>query len=126
MLFVTIALAWARTHPAPLGGRPPIEAIHTPDGDDQAEVIVRDVRIVPSDHPAERVDATQGSPHHRESAWVVRFELTKVFKGHFPRRELRILVHSPSRDLGVSHAGQRGVLYRDRSRTGWEYRFVAE
>ena len=95
-------------------------------GDDQAEVIVRDIQIVPSDKPGDRIDASQGTPHAREYAWVVRFEVTKVLKGRFPRSELRILVHSPSRDLHVSRKGQRGVLHRDRSGTGWPYRFVPE
>jgi hypothetical protein len=122
MIFVTIALAWARTHPGPLGGRPPIEAVHKPDGDDQAEVIVRDVEIVPIDPVKNRINITE-----YVDRWVVHFKVVKVLKGEMPGSEIRIRVHSPSDDLGVSRVGQRGVLHRYRSdRSDSRYEFVPE
>jgi hypothetical protein len=123
MFYVSIALAWARTHPGPLGVHQPIEALETPDGDDQAEVIVRDVEIVPIDPTKKRISITE-----YEDRWMVHFKVVKVLKGGMPGSEIRIRVHSPSADLGVTGGvGQRGVLHRYRSdRSESRYEFVPE
>ena len=115
LALMTIGLVWARrgtTHSAQKDLRAPFETPPKPDGDDQARVIVRAVDIIPSDRPAGRIDAIQGSPKTMRFAWVVTFQPTEVLRGRFDKKELRILVHSPSADLGVRGKSNRGILHR--------------
>jgi hypothetical protein len=129
LIFLTMTFVWARrgvTHRPPPGVRPPHEAPTTPDGDDQAEVIVQDLEMVPSDRPGAGIDAIQGVPQSKKLAYVVHFEVSRLLQGVMPGRQLKILVHSPSADLGVRSGSRRGVLHRYRSGSGGHYVFVPE
>ncbi len=122
MLFVMIAVAWALEHPGPVGVPQAVAAADKPDGDDQAEVIVRDVEIVPIDRTKNRISIAE-----YEDRWMVHFKVVKVLKGEMPGSEIRIRVHSPSADLGVIGPNQRGVLHRYRSdHSATRYEFVPE
>jgi hypothetical protein len=126
-LFLAVASVWARwggAHPKRENMQPSSESTEKLDGDDQFEVIVRDIEIVPSDKPGEGITAIQGVPRSMRFAYVVHFDATKVLKGELRRRELKILVHSPSADLGVRSGSKRGVLHRYRWGTGSHYRFA--
>jgi hypothetical protein len=129
IVFLTIALVSARrmgTHRAPADVPPPIEPTSRPDGDDQAPVIVQTVEIVPSDRPGGHIHAIQGVPRMQRLAYVVTFKVTGTLRGRFDEPELRILVHSPSADLGVRQGSRRGILHRYRSGSGGRYQFVPE
>jgi hypothetical protein len=128
-IFLAMAFVWTRqgaTHAGRGAISPPGEPTGKLDGDDQVEVIVRDIKIVPSDEPGEGIDAIQGVPWSMRFAYVVHFDVTRVLKGELRGRELKILVHSPSADLGVRSGSQRGVLHRYRCATGSHYQFAPD
>lgn len=129
-LAVLIVLsAWARWdahHPAPTSANP---ADLTP-GQDQARVVVREIRLIhggeDDEFEEDPVDATQGAELIGSFAFLVDLDLQKVLRGRFPRRSVRILVHSPGADLGVSRPGERGVLHRHREGSGGRYWFLPD
>jgi hypothetical protein len=101
---VVVLTAWARwdaLHPA---SSPPADPADLSPGQDQARVVVREIRLI----------------HGGED------DVQKVLRGRFPRRSVRILVHSPGADLGVSRAGERGVLHRHREGSGGRYWFLPD
>jgi hypothetical protein len=74
------------------------------------EAIVREVRIA---EPGDVVDVDAISPYERHR-WVVVFDVTRVLKGSYGKSQISFMIHSPSRDMGVSKAGERVVLqWRD-------------
>jgi len=79
-----------------------------PLSDTKIETTVREQTIA---GPDETADVRWVSPYEQHR-WVVVFDVDRVVQGRFEKRRIRFLVHSPSRDLGVSEAGQHVVLER--------------
>ena len=67
-----------------------------PLSDVKIETTVREKTIA---GPDETADVEWLSPYERHR-WVVVFDVDRVVRGRFERRQIRFLVHSPSRDLG--------------------------
>lgn len=115
---------WDALHPAPTPSAEPADV--TP-GQDQARVVVREIRLIHGGGDAELedepVDATQGAARIGSFAFLVELDVQKVLRGRFPRPSVRILVHSPSADLGVSRVGEPGVLHRHRERSEGRFWF---
>jgi hypothetical protein len=72
------------------------------------ETTVREKTIAAT---GEAADVRWVSPDQRQQ-WVVVFHVDRVVQGRFEKSEIRLLVHSPSADLGVREAGQHVVLKR--------------
>lgn len=129
LLVLAVLSTWARwdaLHPVP---SPAVPADLAP-GQDQARVIVREIRLIhgggDDELEDEPVDATQGAARIGSFAFLVELDVQKVLRGRFPRQSVRVLVHSPSADLGVSRVGERGVLHRRREGSGGRYWFRPE
>ncbi len=125
LVVLVVLAAWARwdaLHPAP-----PADPADLTPGQDQARVVVREIRLIRGGEDDELeddpVDATQGAARIGSFAFLVELDVQKVLRGRFPRRSVRILVHSPGADLGVNRVGERGVLHRRREGSGGRYWF---
>ena len=79
-----------------------------PLSDVKIETTVREKTIAA---PGETADVRWVSPYESKQ-WVVVFQVDRVLRGRFEEHEIRFLVHSPSRDLGVREEGQHLVLER--------------
>ncbi|MHB1560276.1 MAG: hypothetical protein ACYC61_22725 [Isosphaeraceae bacterium] len=130
LVVLVVLAAWARwdaLHPA---ATPPVDPADLTPGQDQARVVVREIRLIHGGEDDELeddpVDATQGAARIGSFAFLVELDLQKVLRGRFPRQSVRILVHSPSADLGVSRPGEHGVLHRRREGSGGRYWFRPE
>jgi hypothetical protein len=98
-LFVRFASNDQSVHPAPNVKTETTEGV-------EIETTVREIKIAMA---GETADVDWVSPYESKR-WVVVFEVDRVLRGRFAKREICFLVHSPSRDLGVSKRGQRVVL----------------
>jgi hypothetical protein len=87
--------------------------------DVKIETTVREIMIA---GPDETADVQLVSRHDRHR-WVVVFDVDRVLEGRFEKREIRFLVHSPSRDLGVHEKGQHAVFEREAGAWVRPYRF---
>jgi hypothetical protein len=86
------------------------------------ETTVREIAIA---SPGETADVDWVSPYESKR-WVVVFDVDRVLRGRFAKREIRFLVHSPSLNLDVREKGQHVVLERqagawDRSDNFFKY-----
>src|SRR5207248_574608 len=107
-LYLTLVCSrWKASQPVAPNREFDVEASPEPHGDIIAEVIVQEIKIAQA---KDFHDLHARFPQKWER-YVVRFELTKVLKGRVAKRELSVLVHSPSRDLKGSRVGERGVLH---------------
>lgn len=125
LVVLVVLSAWARwdaLHPVPS-----VDPVELTPGQDQARVVVREIRLIHGGEDDELeddpVDATQGAARIGSFAFLVELDVQKVLRGRFPRQSVRILVHSPSADLGVSRVGEHGVLHRHREGLGGRYWF---
>ncbi len=129
LIVFALMTAWARwdsLHPLPPEARLSTDPASWTPGQDQARVVVREVRLIHGgqyDDEEDPVDAIQGTSRNDAFAFLVEMDVQDVLRGRFPRGRLRIMVHSPSADLGVSRAGQAGVLHRHREGSGGRYEF---
>lgn len=128
LVVLVLLSAWARWD-ALYPVRPADPADLSP-GQDQARVIVREIRLIhgggDDEFEDDPVDATQGAARIGSFAFLVELDVQKVLRGRFPRRSVRVLVHSPSADLGVSRPGEHGVLHRRREGSGGRYWFLPD
>ena len=114
VLCLTLAFVFQRM--SPIESEPTLASSPPPSSPTEATVI--EVRIA---RQGEIINGEVAGPLKR---WVVRFRETTIMDGRSNEHELAFLVHSPSRDLGVSSdgTGQRGVLQQV---PGLGYRFTS-